>query len=104
MFKTSKIEYSASSNNATPCYSNPINYGSYGKSTTITSPTPASIHPMIFNFARPHKIPCIIKPTSDLYKNCSGYKNINNLCRKCWVQDTSSKTQFKPGFNDVAYY
>lgn len=80
-------EYSASSNNARPCYSNLKCYGAGGRFRTIVPPTPVSVQPWIFNVMTPHAMPQSgLKPGKKCTNGCLPYRNLDGTCRRCWTK------------------
>lgn len=73
-------EYSATSANARPCYSNLYNYGTNGKWRPIIPPTPVTLEPSIFNHNKPHNIHSNDVPVHKKETNCIPYRHLGNTC------------------------
>lgn len=82
-------EYSGTSTNPKPCYSNLYCYGAQGTYRPIVPPTPVTIEPQMFNHMRPHKLPTNFTVQAGQMKkhesdNCVPYRTLDGTCRKCW--------------------
>lgn len=64
------------------CYSSLLEYGANHQFNPIMSPVPKTFVPALFQYARPHTIPQIVRVTP-CQGTCSGYRQYDRMCTGC---------------------